>query len=582
MRQLWISILLPSTLLALGCQGVIVPGLEVSGPPVPSNQAPAPTNNQVGPRTDDPKVPPTEMACDDASALTSPTEFRRMSRNEYLNTLRRIFPAETMDVARLSIEAIAEPVTPLDVNLGVFNKELSQSGQILSRLTLANKIAEHVVSSPARLRAIGPDCLADSPDDACVRDFIEDLGGELLRRPMTPESMSTYMELWSIRDVGVETTQERLQVIIGALLNDPRFMFRVPDTRDQALTPQALAERISFASWGAAPDQALLDAAQAGELATYEQRAAQARRLLDTPQGRVHVRQLFSTWLHLEESPGLDTAAKAAGVEVDGLFDQLRGEALDFVEHVVFEEKGSYQDLLTRAIDFPRTQTLSWALGHREPTQGAVDSVTERAGLFARPGVMLHKNERPSPIHRGFFMTRRALCIPYAPPPEDACNTAIENLAMVDKNTLTSRELAIIATDSPSCSGCHNLFHPPGFALSSYGALGEYWEQEIVYGEGGEVLATLEVEDAVMLTLDGETREVRGASGLGAAIAGSEIGQRCAANQIFALTHLREARGEDRCHLEHLRELVRSGQPVFDVLVENAARETPRVPKENP
>ena len=54
-----------------------------------------------------------------------------------------------------------------------------------------------------------------------------------------------------------------------------------------------MAERISFGLWDSLPDAALLEAAAAGKLATREQVAEQAERMVADPRTRAKLHEFF-------------------------------------------------------------------------------------------------------------------------------------------------------------------------------------------------------------------------------------------------------------------------------------------------
>ncbi|MEM9075129.1 MAG: DUF1592 domain-containing protein, partial [Myxococcota bacterium] len=341
------------------------------------------------------------------------------------------------------------------------------------------------------------------------------------------------------------------------------------------LSPHTLASRLSYAVAGSPPDDILIAAAESGDIARDDEREAQARRLLDSPAGRAHVRNLFQRWLGLHGRYSPERAADLAEVEVDGLYDELREEALDFVEHVVFEERGGFRELMQSNLEFPKTERLAEILGEAR-SEGAVASSGHRAGLLTHPAVLISDNPRSSPIVRGVFVWERFLCDSFPPPPMDADDVAQENLDAIDSNESTSREIAETMTSPDRCQACHLKINAPGFAFSAFGPLGEEWLEEVVYAAPGVEHARLALEgdDQVTMVLDDETQTVDGAASLGERIAGSQDGRDCAALQLFRATHLRDPLGVDACHMSSLLDAMESNTPIFDILVMNAARES--------
>ena len=113
------------------------------------------------------------------------------------------------------------------------------------------------------------------------------------------------------------------------------------------LTGLSKASRLSFFLWNSSPDEALLEAAERGELHTAEGLAQQVKRLLESPRVEDGVRALFSDMLSLEN---FDTLQKDAaiypkfGLEVA---DDAREQLLrTVVDHLIVMNQ-DYRNLFT-------------------------------------------------------------------------------------------------------------------------------------------------------------------------------------------------------------------------------------------
>ena len=67
--------------------------------------------------------------------------------------------------------------------------------------------------------------------------------------------------------------------------------------RSCGLDDWEMASRLSYLLWSRMPDDALFAAAEAGELATDAEIAAQAQRMLADPQARAAVADFHDQWL---------------------------------------------------------------------------------------------------------------------------------------------------------------------------------------------------------------------------------------------------------------------------------------------
>ena len=87
------------------------------------------------------------------------------------------------------------------------------------------------------------------------------------------------------------------------MLKSPRFLYREIGTK----SPDGydVASRLSFGLWDSLPDQALLDAAAAGQLGTREQVVRQAERMVGDLRARSKLRELFLQWLRVDQVPDI-------------------------------------------------------------------------------------------------------------------------------------------------------------------------------------------------------------------------------------------------------------------------------------
>ncbi|MEM7608599.1 MAG: DUF1592 domain-containing protein [Myxococcota bacterium] len=524
-----------------------------------------------------------EAECDDRDRELTLMPLRRLSNPEMRASLAGLFPAEViaeMDVWLGGLPSEATLHGPQE-----FEPTIGESGADAT-LELTTRLAATVAGNDGHLRAIGAGCALESADRECAEGFIGEFGARVFRRPLTGDELADFTEDF-LSDDGIEDDRERMEVVISALLLSPEFLHHVPRRGDGArvaLDPLTLAARLSYAVTGGAPDDALIAAAQAGELDDVETRRTHARRLAESDAGRIFVRSLFVRWLGLHGQYSPQPAADLAGMDTDGLVDEVTTEALDFIEHVVYSG-GNFEELMTSTLAFPKTDRLVTIFG-TERSDDAVSASDRRAGLLTRPALLVYKNDRPSPIRRGLYIWERFFChvftLPEGLDADEEANANLEASGLVREES-TSRELTEAATGARQCAGCHDQINPPGFSLAHFGPLGEEWiEHEIVYApEGdGEVLNELPLEgdgNVAGMVVDDVAQTIDGARDMAQIIAGSSDGLACAATQMFRATHLREATSLDACHLQTLINAFDAGEPILDILVRNAAEETPYV-----
>ena len=114
------------------------------------------------------------------------------------------------------------------------------------------------------------------------------------------------------------------KLAMQALLLDAEFIYLVErgepvggDSSVLRLGDFEMASRLSFLLWGSAPDDALLDLAEAGELETAKEIHDAATTLLADPRGLEQVQRLHAMWLsydNLAVTPALaDSMRKESG-----------------------------------------------------------------------------------------------------------------------------------------------------------------------------------------------------------------------------------------------------------------------------
>ncbi|WP_437737082.1 DUF1592 domain-containing protein [Sorangium sp. So ce1335] len=504
----------------------------------------------------------TAVACsgkpDDGAAHEAPrcaeirpgaSPLRRMTRFEYNNTIRDLLgddsaPADAFVVEEEALgfnnQAAALGVTPL------LAEQLMKASEA---------VAARAVKDLGRL--LGRCDPAVQGPDACAAEVIERLGKRAFRRPLTPQEIERFERLfaWGNEEHGFSTGVE---VVVQAMLQSPHFLYRVelgmPDPAGEGVAPLSdheIASRLSYLLWSSMPDDALFAAADAGELRTAAQIAAQARRLLEDPRARAAVANFHTQWLKLTH---IDTIAKDAAVYPrfhDGLPALLRAETEAFLDHVVFEdEAGDVATLLTAPYSLMNAELRAF-YGVEAPADGAAApgdfavvplDPAQRAGFLTHASLLsvLAKPDQSSPIHRGKFVRERLLCQTLPPPPP---GVEIRPPA-VRPGIPTRRQFEQHAQD-PACAGCHRLMDPIGFGFEHYDGVGLYREtdQEVPVDARGEIAGSR-----------GTDGPFDGAVELAHRLAESDEVRQCVATQWFRFGYGRAEQAEDECSMTQIQQ----------------------------
>lgn len=418
-------------------------------------------------------------------------------------------------------------------------------------------LGERVAEDPAAVdRALAACPTSGAAAETCVEDFLTRFTRLAYRGPVETAEVDQLVTLYR---EGAEIDGHRggLTAAVAGVLSSPRFLYHRESEPELAagevgeLDGTTLASRLSYFFWRSMPDEALLEAADDGELASADGVEAAARRMIEDPRFERGTHDFVRQWL------GLDGIARLTKDEalVPGWSTDLRGSlrtSVDaFVDHVMTEEEGSFEALMTSNVvfaDAPLTDAIGETMTSVDPETGLARLTlpsTERAGLLTQPGLLalLAKPNQSDPIHRGVFVRTRVLCDQLEAPPDDV------DLTPPDLEPgLTTRQRFDMHRTEPRCAACHTLIDPIGYGFEHYDAIGAFraTENGIAIDASGEVIsggdATGEFEDAIELSHR---------------LAESRIAQRCMARQVFRFAVGRIEQERDTCSTRQLDEAFR-------------------------
>ncbi|HMV70423.1 MAG TPA: DUF1592 domain-containing protein, partial [Myxococcota bacterium] len=274
---------------------------------------------------------------------------------------------------------------------------------------------------------------------------------------------------------------EGLKYGIALVLQAPELLMRpelgaVGDDGVRRYTGVEMASRLSFFLWDSIPDDALLDAAEAGELDTDEGLADAVDRMIADPRARRGLRAWADDLLDLQRVLGVQKDPSVFLFLRDGLLDSAREETLRLVEDVVIDRDADVGDLLTTRDTFV-DRTLAMLYGVRAPAREGFGPVTlpddgARVGLFGQASLLsLYAHPRSSSATlRGKFVRTTLLCGTVPAPPANV-DTSIPEPSP-DAPTLRDRIAAHL--EVPSCAACHRNMDPIGLAFENFDGIGGY------------------------------------------------------------------------------------------------------------
>jgi cytochrome c553 len=376
------------------------------------------------------------------------------------------------------------------------------------------------------------------PQGVSPRDFCVKFAERAFRRPLTDEQKELYIDRQFKSAPDVETAVKRVVLMV---LKSPRFLYREPTAAGDGYD---LASRLSFGLWDSPPDQTLLDAAAAGQLATREQVIAQAERMLVDHRAHAKVREFLLQWLKVDHAPevakdpgrfpGFDQAAVAdLRTSLDLFFDEsVWGETSDF-RQLLLADSLYLNGRLAKLYEADLSADAPFQKVPRDPDK--------YAGVLSHPYLMASfaYTTTSSPIHRGLFLARGVLGLSLRPPPE-----AFTPLAPELHPDLTTRERVALQTNAQTCQSCHAVINPLGFTLEHFDAVGRYREKE----NGKPIDAT-----GAYQTRSGALVKFNGVRDLANFLAGSEDAHAAFVEQMFHALVKQPVRAYGASTLEELR-----------------------------
>jgi hypothetical protein len=484
---------------------------------------------------------PSTEACPSTELPRTP--LRRLTRTEYANTVADLLNVDASPAANLPAD---EVTNGYDNNAGV----LTVSALHAEKYVLVSEaLADAAVAQ--RLAELTNSCdTATTGEEACARQFAQSFGRRAFRRAITPQDEQTLLTAYAAG----RNYAEGIEVMIRAALQSPNFIYRLETTTPPAagalvpLSQFELATRLSYLLWGSGPDDALLDAAANGALATREQVAEKARAMLNDPKSRRAVSNFFAQWTSTQRLD-ITTKATAFPLFTPGAKAAMKAELPAFLDYLLSSSDHSLSTLLTAPVAFVNDD-LAPVYGVRAPGSSALQRVDlpasqGRAGILTQAGFLSVQGhpDQTSPVLRGKFVRSMLLCTPPQPPPDDVDISLPE----VDPNATARERFGAHLTAGNTCNGCHVMMDPIGLAFEHFDAMGVYREKD----GPNDIDVSGEIFDADDPSLAGP---FNGVQEMAQKLAGSDQVRDCLAMQLFRFAAGRQEGQADSCSLATIQE----------------------------
>jgi hypothetical protein len=367
------------------------------------------------------------------------------------------------------------PSSTADLQVDLFNQAAN---------TLVETALQAVAAGQTAGKLIIP-CKAPTTSAAettCATQFIASFGLEAYRRPIAAAEQTDLLTLFStVRGLGL-SFNESIGAIVKGMLQSPNFLYHweigptppvVGSNGLVPLTPWQLGARLASTLWESGPDDTLLQAAQAGQLTTQAQVAAQVTRMLADPRASNGLFYFHEQWIFNFGNQGRDLTqplTKTSPLFTQAVAQGLPTEFSDFVTSV-YTGDGTLKSLFTAPYAFVN-KDLGAIYGVTGPATGFAKvnlDPTQRGGIFTQTAFLatMAGNAIDNPVYRGLSIYEKVLCGSIGSPPA--------NVPPVNFITNGTTRQSYEAHGMSACAeGCHNLFDPPGFAFENFDGDGVY------------------------------------------------------------------------------------------------------------
>ncbi|MBT5217891.1 MAG: DUF1592 domain-containing protein [Woeseia sp.] len=413
----------------------------------------------------------------------SPLRVRLMSAEQYSNTLEHVFGKDVSD-------SVLPPLPPFTRTDGLLSSGAAfvgvTSDQAQQIQQAAASVAEKVVDETHRDYLLACEPVSEKEaDSTCAAQVLKEIGRLLYRRPLNETKVSHLLEVAEAGANDAEDFYVGLAIAIETLMIGPEAIFIVdvaePDPSnpgEERLDAFSIASRLSFFLWNSPPDDALLRAAESGELHTVDGLAKSVDRMLASSRIEDGVRAFFDDMMGFDDFGSLAkdpvvypmvtgaTLADAKEQTLRTMVDHLLAKELDYRD--LFTTRDTFMSMRLAAV-YNTPTNIGWV-----PYRFPEDS--PRSGLVTQMSFLAAHSHavRSSPTLRGQALRELFLCQEVPDPPPNVDFSLLEDAGDLD----TARERLDIHNTNPSCAGCHLITDPIGLALENFDGAGRYRETE--------------------------------------------------------------------------------------------------------
>lgn len=521
---------LPHPITTLSCLALALGGCSASDA---NSAAGAAGHGSGGASSNGAGGPGGSIATTSSDAL--PARIRRLSNAEYDASARALLGSTSSPSKEFSFPPDAKQ-GPANSPAGpafTVNDAQRVDPVLADKLDTAAQALVAEARQSGKLAALSP-CSDESAagGEACAKSFIQSVGARAYRRGLLDTEVAGLLKAYHVGADGYSHADGLAQVA-RVLLQSPGLLYTTEIGEPGAgagfvMTSDEIATALAYLLTSGPPDDALLQVAASGTLATPEAREAEARRLLATAAGHERFVRVVREWL------GIDDVArreKSQSVYPDfaALSQSMEKESRAFIEEVLFNGNGTLSDLL--GADWTIADAPLAAL-YGAPSAGEGQRISlagmGRRGILNQAAFLsvFATNNGSHPVFRGVALMRRIACLPV---PDPGALGIVVSSPAPDASKTTRDRFEAHALDT-GCAGCHGTIDNFGFAFENFDGIGK-WRTT----ENG-----LPIDASVTLTTGSDLDGTYASSAeLIDALARSTSVKQCLARQLFRSTAAR-------------------------------------------
>ncbi len=417
----------------------------------------------------------------------------------------------------------------------------------------AADLSAEVLANPAE-RARLLSCTPTVAGDACARQIITNFGAKVYRRPLEVAEIDRAMRVYDADFARAKSGPDALGQALRAMLSAANFLYRVEydavptSTAPHALSGYEVASRLSYLAWSSMPDDALFDAAKAGQLSDPVALEATVDRLLADGKAAGFVESFAGQWLSIRRLSDHSVTAQVFPTYTPALGDAMAAEGYLWFQEFLATDR-PLSDWFSADFNYVN-DVLAQHYGMPAPGTGAqmkrVEVTTDkRVGFLGLASFLTQTSfpSRTSPTKRGEWALTELLCSPPPPPPavipklEESADPSEANQAAGAENVRARLEKH---RSNPACAACHSTLDPIGLGLERYDGIGRYRE---AYANGDAIAPNGELPGGLPFA---------GPEELGALLAKDPRFTACAASKLYTYALGREIDAIDAAPMQQL------------------------------